>query len=75
MQIGEGVQLMHQPLRMDPAQSMPADGELPGIIIQYHGITQEAVRVDAAPLSALGGDQYGVGCRGQGGETEPVEVS
>jgi hypothetical protein len=31
-QIGEGVQLVHQPFRMDPAQSMPADGELPGIV-------------------------------------------
>jgi hypothetical protein len=56
MQIGEGVQLMHQPFRMYPAQGMLADGELSGVIAQQHGIAQEAMRVDAAPLSPLGGD-------------------
>ena len=77
MQICEGVQLMHQPFGVNPAQSMTADGELAGIIpyTQYHGIAEEAVGLDAAPLGAFGGDQYRIGCGGQGGETEPVEVS
>jgi hypothetical protein len=32
MLIGEGVQLMHQPFGMDPAQRMLADVELSGVI-------------------------------------------
>jgi hypothetical protein len=51
---------MHQPFRMYPAQGMPADGELSGIIAQQHGIAQEAMRVDAAPLSPLGDDLHRV---------------
>src|SRR5208283_6121354 len=49
MQIREGVQLMHQPLGMDPAQRVSAHRELPCIIAQYNGIAQEVVRMDAAP--------------------------
>jgi len=74
MQIGEGVQLVHQPFRMDPAQRVLADRELSGIIAQHHGITQEVMRVDAAPDGAFGGDLYGVGRCGQGGEAEPFEM-
>lgn len=55
-----GVQFMDQPFRMYPAQSVPADGELSGIVAQQHGIVQEAMRVDAAPLSPLGGDLHRV---------------
>jgi hypothetical protein len=36
MQICEGVQLMHQPFRMNPAQRVPTDVELPGIVAQHH---------------------------------------
>ena len=50
MRICEGVQFMHQPFGMDPARVL-ADGELPGIVAEQHSIAQEAVRVDAAPLS------------------------
>jgi hypothetical protein len=32
VQIGEGVELVHQPLCMDPTQRMPTDDELTGII-------------------------------------------
>ena len=32
MQIGESVELMHQPFRMDPAQRVLADVELTGIV-------------------------------------------
>jgi hypothetical protein len=45
----EGVQLMHQPFRVNPAQRMPADVELPGVIAQHDGIAQEFVRLNAAP--------------------------
>ena len=60
LQICESIQLVHQPFRMDPAQGVPADGELPGIVAQHHGIVQEAMRVNAAPLSPLGGNLHGV---------------
>jgi hypothetical protein len=32
MQIGESVELMHQPFRMDPAQRVLADVELTGVV-------------------------------------------
>ena len=72
--IGEGVQLVHQPFGMDPAQRVPAHRELPGIVAQHHGITQEVVRVDAAPDGAFGGDLHRVWRRAQNGEAKPVEM-
>jgi hypothetical protein len=39
---------------------MPPDGELSGIVTQQHGIVQEAVRMDTAPLSPLGGNLHRV---------------
>ena len=60
VRVGERVQLMHQPFRVDPAQGMPADIELSGIVAQHHGIVQEAVRMDAAPLSPFGGNLHRV---------------
>ncbi len=39
---------------------MPADGERSGVVAQQHCIAQEAVRVDAAPLSLFGGDLHRV---------------
>ena len=60
LQIGEGVELMHQPFCMHPAQRVLADVELTGIVAQYHGVLQKPMRMDAAPLSPLGGDQHRV---------------
>ena len=51
--VREGVQLVHQPFRMDPAQCVLANGKLSGIIAQHHGIVQEVVRVNAAPDRSL----------------------
>ena len=56
MPVREGVQLVHQPFRMHPTQCVLADGKLPGIVAQQHGLTQEAMCTDAAPLRPLGGD-------------------
>ena len=53
---GEGVQLVHQPFRMHPAQRVLTDVELSRAIAQYHRILQEAVRVNGAPERAFGGD-------------------
>src|SRR5512146_1207288 len=44
MQIGEGVQLVHQPLRMHPAQRMPANGKLAGIVADNHHVAQQPMR-------------------------------
>jgi len=74
MQIVERIQFMHQPLRMHPAQRMPADVELPRIIAQDYGIAQEFVRLNAAPQRALGGDPDWIGRDFQRGEAEPVEM-
>ena len=74
MRVREGVQFVHQPFGMDPAQCVLTNRELPGIIAQHHGIAQEVVRVDAAPDRSLGGDLHRIGRRGQCGEAEPVKL-
>ena len=38
LRVGERIQLVHQSLRVNPAQRVPADGELPGIIAEHHRI-------------------------------------
>jgi hypothetical protein len=48
--VGEGVQLMHQPFRMHPAQGVLADVELPRSVAQDDRILQETVRRPRAPL-------------------------
>ena len=58
---GEGVELMHQPLRMNPAQTVPADLELAGIVADDHRFGEQAMRLDAAPQRALGGDLHRIG--------------
>jgi len=60
MQIRKRIQLMHQTFRVDLAQGVLTDGELTSIVTQQHGIVQEAMRVDAALLSPLGGDLHRV---------------
>jgi hypothetical protein len=41
---------------MNPAQGVAADIELAGIVAEDDGLGQEAVRLDAAPQRALGGE-------------------
>src|ERR1700683_2193248 len=45
--ISERVQLMHQPFRVNPAQRMSSDLELPRVITQYDSIAQEFMRLNA----------------------------
>ena len=47
--LGEGVQLVNEPLGMYPTQRMVADIELPRIIAEDDSIVHEAVRPEAAP--------------------------
>lgn len=89
MLVGKRVELMHQAFRMHPAQRMPANVELPGVIAQHHALREEFVRLNAAPQSAFGGDPHRIGSRSepmprkavsglgrhvQRGESEPVEM-
>ena len=58
IRIGEGVELVHEPLRMYPAERVLADRELTGIIAQDHGVGQEAVRLDAPPQPTFPGQTH-----------------
>jgi hypothetical protein len=60
LRVRESIQLVYQPFRMNPAQRVLANVELTGIVAQHHGALQKAMRMDAAPLSPLGGDQHRV---------------
>jgi hypothetical protein len=73
MQVGEAVQLVHQAFGMDPAEGMPADIELSGVVADDDGVGQEAVRLDAAPQGCVGGDER---IRGglAGPDGEPIEM-
>jgi len=73
MLIVERVQFMHQPFRVNPAQRVPADVELPGVVAQNHGVAQEFVRLNAAPQRRFGGDPHWVRRDLQRGEAEPLE--
>lgn len=72
--IGESVELVHQPLGMDPAQRVLADGELAGIVADSHRVTQKFMRMNAAPQRALGGDLHRVGSDSKRGDAQPFKV-
>src|SRR6516225_3300504 len=55
--ICEGVELVNEALGMNPAQAMLANIELTGVVADDDSVGQKAVRLDAAPQGALGGDQ------------------
>ena len=56
MPVGEGVPLVPQAFGVHPAQSVPRDLELAGIIADDDRLGQNAMRLDAAPERALRGD-------------------
>ncbi len=63
--VGEGLQLVHQALGMDPAQGMLADVELPGVVAEDNRVAQEPVGVHRSPQCALGGDTHRIGSRSE----------
>ena len=73
--IREGVELVNEALGMDPAQAVRADVELPGVIADDDGVGQEAMRLDAAPQGALGGDHDRIGVDLESRDAEAVEMS
>ena len=74
VQIGEGVELVHQPLCMDPTQRMSANGKLTGIIADDDGVAQEAVGMNAAPQCTLGRDLHRVWSDAHSTDAEAVEM-
>jgi hypothetical protein len=46
----------------------------PGSIADDHGVGQQAMRLDAAPQGAIGGNQHGIGIDLEGGDAEPIEM-
>jgi hypothetical protein len=73
--VGEGIELVDQPFRMHPTQRVQANVELAGIVAQHDRVTQEFMRVNAAPNRTFGGDGHRIGRDAQGGETQPFELS
>ena len=59
--VGERIELVNQAFGVDPAQAMRADIELAGVVADDHAVAEQAMRLDAAPRSAFGGDQDGIG--------------
>jgi hypothetical protein len=51
--VGEGVELVDETLRMDPAQRVMSDIELSGVIAEDNALGEEAVRLDGAPKATL----------------------
>jgi len=54
---------------------MLADIELAGVVADDHGVGEQAMRLEAAPQSAFGGDQRGIGMDLEGADAEPVQMS
>ena len=73
--IGEGIELVNEPLGMNPEQAMLADIELTGIVADDDGIGQEAMCLDAAPQGSLGGHHNGIGIDLESRNAKPVEMS
>lgn len=72
--LGEGRELVHEPLRMHPAQAVMADIELTGIVADDHRVGEQAVRLDAAPQRPFGGDLHRIGRDLERGDAEPLEM-
>ena len=72
--VGEGVELVHEPLGMHPAQRVPVERELAGVVGQDHRVGQEPMRLDAAPDRTFGGDLDRIGRDRQRGDAEPLEM-
>ena len=56
--VGEGLQLVHQPLGMDPAEGVLADVELASVVTDDHRLVEEAMRGHRPPQRSLGGDAH-----------------
>jgi len=58
--LGEAVELVQQPLGVDPAQRVRADCKLASVVADDDCLAQQAMRLDTAPERAFGGDPHWV---------------
>src|SRR5260370_15937529 len=72
--VGESVEFVNETLGMHPAQGMAADLELAGIIADDDGVVEEAMRRDAAPERAFGGDLHRIGVDLERRDADPSEM-
>jgi hypothetical protein len=61
VQVGEGVQLVHQPFRVHPAKRMVADIELASVIADNYDLAQQPMCLDATPQRPSVAVQIGSG--------------
>jgi len=71
---GEGVELVDETLRMDPAQRVMSDIELSGGIAEDHALGEEAMRLDGAPKGAFGGQAHRIGRGLEFADAEPAQM-
>ena len=71
---GEGLDLVDQPLGVDPTQSVLTDVELPGVVRDDDRAVEEAMGDDGAPQRPFGGDRHRIGVSRHPGDAEVVEM-
>ena len=59
--VGEGVELVDEALGVHPAQRVPVERELAGVVGEDHRVGQQPVGLDAAPHRPLGRDPDRIG--------------
>src|SRR6202021_3000086 len=70
----EGVELVNQPLGVNPAQRVKEPVDLPGVVTEDHGHGEEAVRQDRAQQGAFGGDLRRIGVGFEFAYAEPAQM-
>jgi hypothetical protein len=70
----EADQLVHQTLRVDPAQAMFTDAELASIVGQDDRTLQQTMGLDAAPDRPFRGDLPGIRLHLELGNTGSIEM-
>lgn len=74
MPVGEGIEPVHQPFGVHPAQGVAADHELAGIVADDNGVVEEPMGPDGAPERTFGGDPDRVGMDLECADAEPVQM-
>ena len=72
--VGERVELVDEPLCVDPTQRVQTDRELAGVIADNHGVAEKVMRLNAAPQRPFRGDLHRVGFTVELGDAKPLEM-
>jgi len=70
----EGVQLVHQPFRVNPAQGVTADIELAGIVAEDDRLVAKAALHETTPQRAFAGDARRIGMGRARGDREGFQM-